>query len=599
MILTGSLADLGCIPPLANLKVGYEEMVQKVWPILSDASGRGIPIDTEERAGLIVYLETERKRIYAELQAKVPDEVRKIHPVEGYKVLPPLLKRLYREWEDGEENRKRVLESGRKVIDFDAWIEKKSYSPVIKEGEPTKIFRKLRMGHFQVLTKAGEVQEVDRWCWVEDFNPNTPGQIIKYMKYKGHKVPVKLDGNETSEAKELERLAIQTKDTMYDGIIEYRQINKMLTNDIPNWEPSQRTGAVHTEFGFLPATGQLNSRSPNVQNANKHKPLGKRFRRIIRARSYRDGRYAGRRRRLVECDYSGFHAIMLGREAQSQRYVNISRADAHSWLTSYVIGKPVEYPQVYTEAAYKDFKAKLKIIKKEYKVIRDTQSKPTILGVGLGLGPRKMYWMNRERFDPKLNMVVGIKDEGQSKKLQGVLKELLPELFEYQTNIKKIALDQTYLINRWGMIRWFFDVQGEDGEAAIAFNVQGNAHGMLRWVLRRLHEEVLYACDRREYGFDYPHISGRWDVISALERFHFINTIHDSLLFEPWEDDVEECIRTVEAVMTTPCVVLADKKVCPQGLIVGVESMVGENWAEWDEKKNTGGMQAWVWEKAA
>jgi hypothetical protein len=45
--------------------------------------------------------------------------------------------------------------------------------------------------------------------------------------------------------------------------------------------------------------------------------------------------------------------------------------------------------------------------------------------------------------------------------------------------------------------------------------------------------------------------------------------------------------------METPCRRLANKCV-PQGLVVRAEASVGENWAEWDEKVNPGGMKVWV-----
>lgn len=607
---------------ILTLKDGYTELVQKFYPLLERASQRGIPIDSEERDKLIIDLEKERASIYADIQARVPDECRKIHPTKGYVRDPPIAVELVGEYNSWLPEMERVAQlRGKRVISLADYVMKKSRRQIVKDGEPTQKWERLRYGQFKHITEGLEEVTEGRWFWVEDFNPNSGKQIIKFMKAVGHRVPVTLDGDETTEAKELERLALSTGDVFYDWIIEYRQLNKMLTNDIPNWSPHEKTRAVHTEFGFHPATLQISSRGPNVQNANKHKPLGKRFRRIVRARDYRDGRWAGRRRRLVEVDYSGFHAIMLGREAQSERYINISKADAHSFLTSYIVGKPVEYPSVFSSGAYGEFKAKLKAIKAEYKVIRDTQAKPTILGVGLGLGPRKMYWMNRPKLDRKSGVMVGIQSEAQSKKFQGILKELLGELFIYQEHIKDLAFRQTYLINRWGAIRWFFDVRGEDGEAAIAFNVQGNAHGMLRWVIRRLQEseEFRYDCDPMDYiwtpdgsvsgslvgsthsntgkyeGAGILQVGDKWDrKISALERFQFIDTIHDSLIFEPWEDEVELCVREVSRCMETPCKVLADSKVCPGGLVVGVEATVGENWAEWDEKLNPGGMKVWI-----
>lgn len=559
-----------------NIRDGWDEMVMKLQPILQVASNRGIPIDFEELDRLVIYLENERLRIYNSMQAKIPDEIRNIYPTEGYVRIPKLIQELGEIYQD--KITKIILKENQKLIPLSDFIAKKSYHQIIKAGENTKTWGRYKYGLFDVMNKkSAEITRVGRWCLVKDFNPNSSKQLISYMKFKKHKIPIKLTGEETSDVKELERLAINTKDSFYDETIEYRQVSKMLTNDCPNWIPNEKTGAVHTEFGFLPASGQLNSRNPNTQNVNKHKALGKRFRRIVRARDNRGrGELGGlelssRRRVLVELDYSGFHAVMLGREAKSERYINISRSDPHSWFTSYIVNKPIEYPKDFETNldAANSFRSKLRIIKEEYKVIRDTQSKPSILAIGLGLGHKKLYWMNRTKLDRKSNQIVGIESESKAKQLQSMLKELLPELFIYQELIKELAFRQTYLINKWGMIRWFFDVRGEDGERAIAFNVQGNAHGMLRWVIR----------ENEDKGYN--------------EKYSFINTIHDSLVFEPWEDEMEECISNVSKVMETPCLVLADKKVCPGGLVIKVEASWGRNWAEYDEKDNIDGMRLW------
>lgn len=274
---------------IKTLKDGFNELTLKLWPILAAASARGIPIDKAERDNLVRDLENDRTRIYKEIQGKVPDEIRKIHPVNGYVRTPKEIQELTDIYNSKVgEIRKGVQAEGKKVKTIDEFIADKTYSAIMKAGEETKIWGKMRYATFSIIDKELNEISVGRWCRVEDFNPNSSKQIIRYIKFRKHHVPVKLTGEETSDAKELERLAISTKDIFYDQIIEYRQINKMLTNDIPNWSPNEQTGAVHTTFGFYSATGQLTSRSPNVQNANKHKPLGKRFRRIVRARDYRN-----------------------------------------------------------------------------------------------------------------------------------------------------------------------------------------------------------------------------------------------------------------------------------------------------------------------
>jgi len=254
---------------------------------------------------------------------------------------------------------------------------------------------------------------------------------------------------------------------------------------------------------------------------------------------------------------------MLGREAQSKAYMDLAACDPHSWFASYLIGKPVDYSLF--ESNPQRFKELLREIKAEYPVVRNTQAKPALLGVGLGLQPRKLYWLNRAQ--EISGQMVGIPNEKTARKLLGMLKELRPELFEYQDRIVDQAGRKANLINEWGFIRWFYDVKGEDREKAIAFNVQGNAHGMLK--------QKLIEMNARGY----------------LERYWYINTIHDSVVFEPLEGEWEECAALVRGVMESPCIELADSVVCPEGLRVGVEISKGRNWAEYDKIGNPEGMR--------
>lgn len=78
----------------AGIIQAYEEMVSGLWPPLEEAQERGIGVHPEARLELKAWLEGERAKIAGQIQALVPDEVKRLHPAEGYKKVPPAVNKL-------------------------------------------------------------------------------------------------------------------------------------------------------------------------------------------------------------------------------------------------------------------------------------------------------------------------------------------------------------------------------------------------------------------------------------------------------------------------------------------------------------------------
>ncbi len=122
----------------------------------------------------------------------------------------------------------------------------------------------------------------------------------------------------------------------------------------------------------------------------------------------------------------------------------------------------------------------------------------------------------------------------------------------------------------------------------MAFLPANDAFGMFK-------EEMLRMAGYRILGdhADYPsYLSGKliWPVKDAedlLEKYNFINQIHDSLIFHPYKSQVDELFSQVMPIMRTPCPTLywegMETKGVPawtkDGLFVDAEAMVGEDWA--------------------
>jgi uracil-DNA glycosylase family 4 len=479
---------------------GYERLVYKVRPILDRMSERGIPINDERRRAFGLELDVAAADVDAEMQSLVPDEIKNVHPKQGYKKTP------------------------------------KDTSGMI-------------LRHFPRGNEGGSYQGADlippatieRWCRLEPFKTSSQ-QLIRYMKHRGHPVPMNIKkGRETSEAKELERLAKKTHDPLYRKVIWHREVRLMKSTFVDGWQPSERDGRVHTTFTFAPATLQLSSRDPNVQNAPEHEKEGRttgladKFQRIIEApNGYK----------IVSFDHKSFHALTLAHLAQDNDYMRVVRLDIHSFLASQFLKLIPAHKLL--EMRDDEMRAYLGGVKREHRAVRDGKAKRTILGWGFGMQKRTLYNTYMESFA----------SEAEAGQMIQLLEASFPKTVKWRKSIQMKAHYDTYLINSFGAIRWFWDVfnfgpngqlrNGEQAEQAIAYLPASNAFGMMRDEMREMAAR----------GLD--------------ERFGYINTIHDSHVFCCADALVEECLHTVGSLMEAPSAAM-------NGLWCGVSASVGQN----------------------
>lgn len=187
-----------------------------------------------------------------------------------------------------------------------------------------------------------------------------------------------------------------------------------------------------------------------------------------------------------------------------------------------------------------------------------------ILGIGFGLGERKLYQMNLDSFS----------SEREARQAKATIRAIFPKVFAFQDRIRKKAHRETCLVSRWGFIRWFWEVMrwdprkysaggtrgdwtaGEDSEAAIAFLPANDAFGHIRTAMLTI------------------------EGAGMAERWGLINTIHDSLVFHCPAGLAEECVEGVGKIMRAPSTVLIDPLVAPAGLACDVEIAVGPSLAE-------------------
>jgi uracil-DNA glycosylase family 4 len=371
----------------------------------------------------------------------------------------------------------------------------------------------------------------------------------RYATFRGHELPTDWKTKKiTFDAIHLKRLYAKTKDPLYKAVLDYRDAATVLSNHIENWKPAG-DDRVHSTFYYDPATGQLSSRRPNIQNAPKHRDDGL-FRSIVQAS---EGKV------LIEFDYKSFHALTLGFEAQDRDYMRLARLDIHSFITAHLL-KLGERDGL-LGLCDAELSERLSAIRRDHKHVRDYKAKRAILGYGFGLGAKGLW----ERYKEDLSLK-------EARELFAMIDACFPKAKQWRSDIRVQAHEQKCLISRHGYIRRFYEVLkwehgaglvpgGEQSEAAIAFLPANDAFGTIK--------DAILALDAR----------------SLLERFGFINTVHDSLLFECDKTLAEECIATVWPVMEKPSVVLVDPLVAPDGLVCEVGVSVGPSWEKMEELK--------------
>lgn len=607
-------------PLSVNVYQSYHTYVYKLHPHLHDAAQDGFPVSEDRRQELDRILRERRKRLDSKIQKIVPDEIKNLKPCrekEGVDVATglPWKAKDYGYLREPKEKLKIAADAyskalqicertGKKIVGFDDYVRirynlSKRCLPTIN---PTN-------------GERDEENRVDRWCVVEPFK-SSKEQLSRYILYKKHElieqankvegkkekkelarlaglyaVPTDHKGKETTNKTEIEILFDKTGDEVLQMNLEDRSLRTNITNYIPNWKPNSKTGCVHTTWGFTAASGQLDSRAPNVLNCSKHTEVGQEFRRIIEA----PDDYL-----FLELDKKSFHVATMGYVANSANYIRFSQIDPHSIFTSWILPEDWNIPVIDMEwddekikAICKEIKSRCKELvaktKKVHDDIRQFQAKPTVLGNQLGLGPDKLYWQNRRS-------ISGI---ARAKELQTLLGIPFPEVEQCKIEVKKEAEKKRYLMNEFGYIQWFYDVvnyrwnksqntwkayDGDEARGPIAFRVQGCAFGMIK-------DELFRILEVNEGQAGAGERAGSKGRFVDLGYRIFRSSIHDSLVFMIKKGDLDRVLPVCIEEMSKPCGKLVNEATGVEGLKVGVEWSKGRNLQNYDKDRNVEGMK--------
>lgn len=593
-----------------GLRNAFDRHVIMLQKPMDKASDRGFPVDEKRHNEFGTKVFGEITKVGNEIRLLIPEDILNLEPKRkatkssiteyGYintpKQLLPFLSENGKPKDGSDRVQIREL-----VVDED-----ESGDDGEKSNEGQRVEREVVVTYVvrSVSTfnkKTLENETIERWCRLVPFSVGSPQQRIKYIEYKRaeeiakrlargkskadserlakYVVPKVRNKNkelkDNTGAKEMEKLFKATGDPVFQKLIDIGKLKKIHGTYVKGWEV--KDGAVHTTFGLAATgTGQLSSVEPNIQNAPKHSALGKEFRFCIAAKP---GKI------LLEFDKKAFHAQTLAFEAKDKAYARLSAIDIHSFMTAHRLKLP-EAHQLLTWsdadliAWIKDMKASPRIYKSEagvaypdgmtFQEVRDFKSKRVILGIGFAQGAQSIFEQNPESY----------KNKSEVQQFLDLFSELFKPIRTFQASITQLAHKQTHLISRWGYIRRFYDVfkwdsnkwneftgsmgdwsHGDDFEAAVAFLPANDAFGMIKEEILRLEEE------------------------GAMDRYGFVNQIHDSLMFHCDFALRDSCIEDVLRVMRQPCIILSDPDMAPNGLFVDAAAQIGEDWAHMKEIK--------------
>lgn len=535
-----------------------------------------MPIDDEARQRLGAEFDAAQKTLGEELAKLAPEGCQRVHPKEGYKTVPPEVRRWLVE---RNINPKELATMGANPVVVDLFGNRvdlmtlhttrfqepsKEVDGVIEEGECyTYQRRSFTLTTAQADEGASEPtlkeSRVERWCRLYDFNPNSQAQVLAYMKAKGHPIPKDKhreddEGKnpETTNKKELVRLARKVNDSFYLKVIEYREYGKVRSVYVDGFKP-HADGCVHTTFTFDTGIGQLSSRNPNVQNFIKHGKLADASRAMIAARP---GHV------LTEWDFKSCHVLTLGFLAEDLTYIRCARIDMHSLMT----GHYLKLWNIHTILRESDdeLRTRCKWLKAnpEWKHVRDAKVKHAGLGIGNGLKYRGLFERYMEYFS----------SEREAKQILIDYEHAFPKVFAWQRKIQQDAHEQQRLVTQFGHIRRFYEVfrwdhkrsswgHGDQAEEAIAYWLANIAFGHIREKLKQLGAAGLDA------------------------KYRLFNNVHDSFMFEVREADIEEHVREVYPVLVAPSTVLKHPEIAPDGLVIGVDAARGKRWNQMEDIK--------------
>jgi len=351
----------------------------------------------------------------------------------------------------------------------------------------------------------------------EVFNLSSPKQI-QVILYDKLELPVlrKTPKGQPSTAEDvLEELAHDYEIPAL--ILEHRGLNKLKTTYIDKLpqEIDLRTGRVHTSYQqAVASTGRLSSTSPNLQNI----PI-----RTAQGRRIREAFVADAGNQILALDYSQIELRIMAHLSKDENLLRAFelRQDVHRATAAEVFGESVD------------------------RVSDDQRRAAKAINFGL------IYGMSAFGLGKQLNI-----SRKEAQLYVDTYFERYPGVRRYMEETKERARDQGYVETVFGRRLYLPDINARNAvqrqyaeRTAINAPMQGTAADIIKRAMIDVH---------------------RW-LIDDGDQTRMIMQVHDELVFEVAEVDVERTRKTVVRLM---------KQAATLSVALEVDAGVGKNWHE-------------------
>lgn len=479
-----------------NLWHGYYRYKHQLGIVLSKMSDRGLPIDRDEQLELAATIAETETALDAELQSMIPDQLKPLHPPDGYKGFP-------------KDLREAVKAAG-------LWV-KKCKATEFPDHAAALGYR------LQPFDADGDIEY--RLCKPLPFNSGSNKQILSYIQHRVDTVgrpwfiPLHIDTKKPSTNKaSIESLIALTDDPALKQIEKCKKMTKLKDYTHGKWEP-EADGRVHAEFRVgATATGQTTATNPPIQTYPKHVnpddlwlvPIIKRIKTTIKAE-------AGHT--MVEVDARGFHARVQGFLAGDADYYRLADSDLHSFNTAHYLKLPDAHQLRYLDDDA--LRQRLKEIKSQHSYERNFILKRIAFLRQFSGGAEKAATIMKI---PVVEVMA----------IFNMMDELFKPTFKgFPASIEKQLRTNPRLTSQFGCIRYFWD---QDLQQAVAFLPANSAHCHIQDALIRLDER------------------------GALDRYQAVNFVHDSVWYMCPTELVDECIAMTKEEFERPSDVLVSEK---------------------------------------
>lgn len=383
----------------------------------------------------------------------------------------------------------------------------------------------------------------DGWAQRLDFNPMSPPQVMAYLKHNRYKIPIaRGTGKETTDDEGLNGLLTHhcPDDLVLPRVLRLRRLRKGLGYLSDKYLGSD--GRFHPLYTFLPKTGRLSAKAPNIMNQPKGR--GSDIEKEI-AKAIRECFLPFPGDVLVEIDWKAIEALLVGFFANDPTYIRAAKLDIHSALGA-MIAKEEDrlnheiYDWSWSDERLREF---FGWFKTHFKTDRDR-------------GKRKNHAGNYGQGYKSLARDLECSWQ-EAKFLSEVCDRTWPKIPEWRHKTRMQAHYEGRLTNPFGYPLDFFEVfakrdgkwrPGKEANECLAFMPQSTGAAMLR-------EALLYL------------IAHEKDM-----NYKVLAPIHDSALLSVPEARVQEVSQFVAAYMTRPWEEL-------DGMRVDVEVEVGPHLA--------------------